>query len=77
MSRVPPKYINGCCNHCGGPKKSVNPAWLRTKRESAGRSLRALARQMGYSASFLSDVELGRRNANKRVIATYESLKSA
>lgn len=36
---------------------------IRTSREAAGITLRALAEGLGVSAPFLSDVEHGRRNA--------------
>ena len=35
---------------------------IRALRESTGMSLRWLATQMGFSAPFISDLELGRRN---------------
>lgn len=35
---------------------------VRRAREKAGKSLRWLAHQMGYSPAFMSDLELGRRN---------------
>jgi transcriptional regulator with XRE-family HTH domain len=34
-------------------------AWLRAKREQAGYSLNGLARELGITGSFLSNVELG------------------
>lgn len=40
----------------------------RKFREDHGVSLRECARRMGVSASFLSDLELGRRNWNARII---------
>lgn len=35
---------------------------IRAKREKLGMSLRRLAKEMGVTAPFLSDLELGRRN---------------
>jgi transcriptional regulator with XRE-family HTH domain len=35
---------------------------VRTIREAAGISLRELARRLGWSAAYVSDIELGRRN---------------
>lgn len=38
---------------------------IRRKRERKNISLRALARQAGISAAYLSDIELGRRRLNE------------
>ena len=35
---------------------------IRAMREQAGMSVRRLAKEMGFSAPFVSDLELGRRN---------------
>lgn len=35
---------------------------VREIREAAGISLRELARRLGWSAAYVSDIELGRRN---------------
>lgn len=42
--------------------------YFRTKREAAGLSLRKVASQAGVSASYLSDLELGRRSWNHSVV---------
>jgi transcriptional regulator with XRE-family HTH domain len=42
---------------------------LRSLREATGQSLRELAREIGVSAPFLSDVELGRRYPSGEVLA--------
>jgi transcriptional regulator with XRE-family HTH domain len=47
---------------------------LRSQREAAGLSLRALAVRSGYSASYLSRVETGRRPATAAVARLYTSL---
>lgn len=48
------------------PSKEINHAEagriIRQRREKSGMSLRRLAKEMGYSAPFVSDLELGRRN---------------
>ena len=44
----------------------------RLQREKRGVSLRALARKMGISASYLSDLELGRRHWDMRRIRLFE-----
>jgi transcriptional regulator with XRE-family HTH domain len=43
---------------------------LRTLREATGQSLRELAKEIGVSAPFLSDVELGRRYPSGDVLAS-------
>ena len=40
----------------------ISPTLLRRLRERSGVSLRQLARQADISSSYLSDIELGRRN---------------
>ena len=64
------------CGKCGGTGKI---AWrgydYRLRRERHGISLRALARATRLSASFVSDVELNRRQPNKRLLAAYEKLR--
>lgn len=64
------------CPRCNGRGKvpRVHGADLRAAREKAGLAIRELARQSRFSASFLSDVELGRRNPSPAVVAVYEAL---
>ena len=64
MSDQPEVARSFKCVHCTGRGEVVrmNPAWLRWKRESAGMSLRAMARYLGVSAPYVSDVERGRRS---------------
>lgn len=47
---------------------------LRSRREAAGLSLRALAVRSGFSASYLSRVEAGQRSATAAVARLYASL---
>jgi transcriptional regulator with XRE-family HTH domain len=54
--------------------KHVNPQWIREVRKKAGVSLRKMADILGYSPAFISDVELGRRNANERIVEYIDSL---
>ena len=44
----------------------------RLQREKRGVSLRGLAKKMGISASYLSDLELGRRHWNMDRIRLFE-----
>ena len=50
---------------------------LRSQREAVGLSLRALAALSGYSASYLSRVETGRRQATAAVGLLYDALGRA
>jgi len=56
-------FLNFQCNACDG--RGLLSAGLdfdpRAERESAGKSLREVARSMKISAGYLSDLELGRR----------------
>lgn len=48
-------------------------ASLRTRRESAGITLRACARRMGISAPYLVDLELGRRRISSSILGKFKS----
>jgi DNA-binding transcriptional regulator YiaG len=71
--KEPPMHIARTCRCCGHAKHVINGAWLRWFRESAGLGLRAMARRVGLSAAYLSDVERGRRNVSPRVENAYLS----
>jgi len=43
-------------------------------REYKNVSLRELARRLGFSAAYLSDVELGRRGCSNALLANYKLL---
>lgn len=45
----------------------------RKYRKKFGLSLRALAKEMGFSAPYLSDLELGRRAWNEQLIYRHEA----
>lgn len=65
------------CKCCGGSgKKAVtNPAALKEIRKARNLSLRALAKRIGVSAAYLSDIENGHRNCTPYVEHTYRVLK--
>jgi hypothetical protein len=46
---------------------------LRMFRESKGVSLREVSRNAGFSGPFVSDVELGRRRVNEKLLLAYAS----
>lgn len=56
------------CNKCGGTGTVVDPVYvggnMRKFRKDAGKSLRSVAKAMGLSVGYLSDLELGRRGWN-------------
>jgi Ribonuclease G/E len=63
------KYIKKPCSHCKGVGYNIhlNGAWIRKTREIKKISLRTMAKSLGISAAYLSDVELGRRAGNKEI----------
>jgi len=54
------------CIRCGGSGKEPDHKALgqamRAKREASGLTLRSLAKRLSFSAAYISDLELGRRN---------------
>lgn len=58
------KHTSRPCSQCGAARAFVDGAWLRKQRKDAGLSLREVASRLGYTASYLCDIELNRRNAN-------------
>ncbi len=69
------KFRTEQCPRCGAREvKVVNPLWLRATRERAGLSLRELARRAGFTASYLCDIELGRRRVTRSMAALYERI---
>lgn len=73
---MPNKYIDIQCKNCvgSGSITTFNGNWIRYVREADHLSLRNAARQLKISAAFLSDIELGKRNANEKIIKFFESL---
>lgn len=68
------------CPHCNGTGLTLDQKAMGSKmrglREKAGVSGRDIAHRLGYSASYISDLELGRRNWSSEKIADYkEALK--
>ena len=48
---------------------------LRRERERNGVTLRAMAKQLGISAAYLSDIELGRRNLSSTMLEKLRRLE--
>lgn len=64
------------CKHCEGRgfHEGYKGETIRKIRVSKEISLRQMARALGFSIAFLSDVELGRRNPNKEIIDYIQAL---
>lgn len=65
------------CPRCGGSgeveDEGVLGMKMRVLRKDAGVTLREMARRIGVSASYLSDLELGRRRWSPRFRSAYEA----
>jgi transcriptional regulator with XRE-family HTH domain len=72
---MPIRGIEIPCTRCGHPVTEFDGTSLREVRVAAGLSLRQMARLIGCSAPYLSDVELRRRRATPRIVAAYEALE--
>ncbi len=64
-------YNTEPCPTCGKGREVVNPAYLRAIREEAGLSLREMGRRIGVTATYLCDVELGRRRCTSVIERAY------
>lgn len=62
------------CPTCGSERAVVDGHWLRRQRQRAGLTLREVSRRLGFSAPYISDVELNRRNCTPAIRAFYERL---
>lgn len=62
------------CVECNGSgiDHSATGESMRQLREAEGLSLRALAKRMSLSPSYLSDLEHGRRHWNERLVTSYK-----
>lgn len=70
------------CRHCKGSGKSTDidhqaaGLCVQDARQRAGLTLREVARRLGWSVGYLSDLEHGRRNWNEeRLNKTLEAMK--
>ncbi len=63
------------CDKCGGtgriPDDRIYGAEMRKFREAAGITARTVARRLEVSASYLSDLEHGRRRWTPKLIFAY------
>jgi transcriptional regulator with XRE-family HTH domain len=64
------------CPQCNGTGRCLDDravgAAMRQVRIAAGLSLRGVAKRLGVSAPYVSDLELGRRNWSPRRIEDFE-----
>lgn len=70
----PPAFLERPCRTCGHHRRVRNGACLRALREHRGLSLREMARRLAWSATYLSDVERGRRAVTPTVWACYRAV---
>ena len=71
---APGKSIERACPTCGHAVMERNGAYLRCVRQSGGMSLRAFADRCGWSAPYISDIELGRRRVTDGVWDAYQKM---
>lgn len=64
------------CHVCQQVRRVAAYPWMRKVRLAAKISLRNVARKTGYSASYICDIELGRRRANESILKIYEDLEN-
>ncbi len=64
------------CKSCSGTGKVkvLDYTSLREARNAKKISLRKFAKQLGFTAPYLSDIELGRRNCTKQIEEAYSKL---
>jgi transcriptional regulator with XRE-family HTH domain len=62
------------CEMCGTPVEVPTGAALREIREQVGLTLQALGQKIGFTVSYLSDIERERRRATPAIVRAYEEL---
>jgi hypothetical protein len=60
------------CRRCGGKGTVEGATTYRAKRMRAKASLRSVARLMGISAPYLSDLERGKRDWSADMVSKFE-----
>lgn len=69
-----PRLIQKACPCCGYARVVINGQWLRERREARKISLRNFAMTLGFSAAYISDIELGHRGCTPKIQEAYEAL---
>lgn len=59
------------CEKCGGTGEKIDPKVLREKRDKSGLTAATVAARMDISASYLSDLEQGRRDWDAKLLADF------
>lgn len=63
------------CRYCKGTGRELDPieigAVMRDWRKKAKKTLREVAKAMGYSPPYISDLELGRRAWTDELVGKY------
>lgn len=68
----PYTMMGSACPTCGTARESIDGRSLRAAREVCKVSLRELARRIGLSAAYLSQVERNQRSVTRKVLALYK-----
>ena len=81
------EHERSCAAHCSSlrvltktvevPDHEATGRQMREARVAVGLSLREVSRRMKLSASFVSDLERGRRNWNDYMVASFEAAISS
>lgn len=59
------------CTRCAGAGKVPRGEYLRELRESSGVSLKDMAKKLGFTQQYISDIELGRRIPTNEIVKGY------
>lgn len=63
------------CGYCGGKKKHVlSGSWMARIRLKAKIGLREMARNLGYSATYIYEIEKGMKPCTEYIRQRYEAL---
>lgn len=72
---MPDEFPTRPCSKCHGTGIEMDPVQtglqLRERRKAAGKSLRSVAKAMGFKAPYLSDLERGNRSFSVALIEKY------
>jgi hypothetical protein len=74
--RAPRQWREAICPTCGQRMQAFNGAILRYWRERAGIDQRTLARTLGVSGPYLSDLERNRRACPEDIRDAYKRLRT-
>lgn len=68
--KIPKKYLSKC-SHCENGNL-INPEWLRFVRRYKNITMKDMAKKIGLSQSYLSDIERGKRACPSIVLKEYK-----